>query len=159
MVILRVNTNVQPGSWVWAGADKSMKQPGPCAVCFGKTLPVTAWVIILNNVLPSITILISATTYPKPESSIVSQVDFMKRSIFYILHDGIGPFSIIFCWSFLDCKPQPKLSQAGKSNINWHSIRKKQLYLIGFLNQKWGKINHQNHTVFEWLYPNVIKKY
>lgn len=61
---------------------------------FGKTLPVTAWVIILNKVLPSITILISATTYPKP---IVSQVDFIKCSIFYILRDGIGPFSVIFC--------------------------------------------------------------
>lgn len=135
-----------------------MKQPGPCAMYFGKTLPVTARVIILNNVLPSITILISATTYPKPESSIVSQVDFMKCSIFYILRDGIGPFSIIFCWSFLDCKPQPKLSQAGKSNINWHSIRKKQLYLIGFLNQKWDKKTHQNGTIFEWFYLNVVKK-
>lgn len=133
-----------------------MKQPGPCAMCFGKTLPVTARVIILNNVLPSITILISATTYSKPESSIVSQVDFMKCSIFYILRGGIGPFSIIFCWSFLDCKPQSKLSQAGKSNINWHSIRNKQLYLIGFLNQKWGKINHKIITIFEWLYLNLI---
>lgn len=116
-----------------------MEQLGPCALYFGKTLPVIARVIILNNVLPSITILISATTYPKPESSIVSQVDFTKCSTFYILSDGIGPFSIIFCWSFLDCKPWPKLSQAGKSNINWHSTRKKQLYLTGFLNQKWKK--------------------
>lgn len=146
MVILRVSTKVQPGSQVWVWADKSMKQPGPCVMYFGKTLPVTAQVIMLNNVLPSITILISATTYPNTESSIVSQVDFMKCSIFYILCDGIGSFSIIFCCSFLDCKPQPKLSHAGKSNINWRSIRKKQLYLIGFLNQKWGKINHQNNT-------------
>lgn len=95
-----------------------MKHTGPCAMYFGKTLPVTAQVIILNNAVPSITILISATTYPKPESSIVSQVDFTKRSVFYILCDDIGPFSIIFCWSFLDCKTQPKPSQAGKSNIN-----------------------------------------
>lgn len=85
---------------------------------FGKTLPVTARVIVLNNVLPSITILISATTYPNTESSIVPQVDFIKCTIFYILRDGIGSLSIIFCWSFLDCKPQPKLSHAGKSNIN-----------------------------------------
>lgn len=133
-----------------------MKHPGPCVMYFGKTLPVTAWVIILNNAVQSITILISATTYPKPESSIVSQVDFTKCSIFYILCDDIGLFSTIFCWSFLACKRQSKPSQAGKSSINWHDIRKKQFYFTGFLNQKWGKISPKWFNFSSFLSRSIL---
>lgn len=74
---------------------------------------MTALVIILNNVLPSITILISATSSPKAESTIVTEVVCTKCPVFYTLCDSVGPFSIIFCWCFLDFKPRPKPSQAG----------------------------------------------
>lgn len=146
-VFLRVNINVHPGSLVQVWANKSMKHSGPCAMYFGKTLPATTWVIILNNALPSITILIFATTYPKPESSIVSQVAFTKCFIFYIICDDIGSFSITFCWSFLGGKPQPKPSQAGKSNINWHNIRKSSNYTLFDTLSEMGENIHQNVTI------------
>lgn len=147
-VFLRVNINVHRGSLVQVWANKSMKHPVPCAMYFGKTLPVTTWVIIQNNALPSITILIFATTYPKPESSIVSQVAFTKCFIFYILCDDIGPSSITFFWSFLDGKPQPKPSQASISNINWHNIIiKKNNYALFDSLSEMGKNIHQNVTI------------
>lgn len=84
--------------------------------------------------------------------------------VFHTLYlcDTIGPFSITFCWSFLDCKARPKPSQASKSSINWNDIRKKKnksLYFNRFLNLKLGKFQSSMIFVaFEGIYFKVILK-
>lgn len=85
--------------------------------------------------------------------------------VFHTLYlcDTIGPFSITFCWSFLDCKARPKPSQASKSSINWNDIRKKKnksLYFNRFLNLKLGKFQSSMIFVlaFEGIYFKIILK-
>lgn len=85
--------------------------------------------------------------------------------VFHTLYlcDTIGPFSITFCWSFLDCKARPKPSQASKSSINWNDIRKKKnksLYFNRFLNLKLGKFQSSMISVlaFEGIYFKIILK-